>query len=237
MDEQYLSMKSWAEDERPRERLMRLGASELSLNELFAILLRSGINGKSAVEVARRILADHHNDLNRLARCTVRELMSRYKGVGIAKAAAVVAAIEIGRRRGASDIPASPVIRCSTDAYNYLRPFMADLEHEEFWVIYMTLSNRVRGCECLSSGGMGSTVIDVRMLFRKALDSKACNIIVAHNHPSGTLRPSTDDEAVTRKIFEGGNLLDIKLCDHIIICENDYFSFADEGLLIFSGKG
>lgn len=234
MDKQYLPMKSWAEDERPREKLMKQGASALSLNELFAILLRSGVNGESAIEVARRILADHHNDLNKLARCTVRELMNRYKGVGIAKAAAVVAAIEIGRRRNVEAVSASPVIRFSKDAYQYLRPFLVDLEHEEFWVIYLTLGNRVRGCECLSSGGMDGTVIDVRMLFRKALDSKASNIIIAHNHPAGTLHPSPYDEIVTRKIFEGGNLLDIKLYDHIIVGENAYYSFADEGLLKFS---
>lgn len=236
MGEQYFPISSWAEDERPREKLLKQGASVLSLNELFAILLRSGVNGESAIEVARRILADHHNDLSELARCTVRELMNRYKGVGIAKAAAVVAAIEIGRRRDVGAVSPSSVIRYSKDAYQYLRPFLADLEHEEFWVVYLTSGNRVRGSECLFSGGMDSTVIDVRTLFRKALDSKASNIIVAHNHPGGTLRPSPYDEMVTRKIFEGGNLLDIKLFDHIIVGGNAYYSFADEGLLKFSGN-
>lgn len=236
MDQQYLPMSSWAEDERPREKLMKQGVSALSLNELFAILIRSGVNGESAIEVARRILTDYNNDLNKLAKCTVRELMNKYKGVGMAKASAIVSAMEIGRRRSMEIQLGTPVIRFSKDAYQYVRPFLADLEHEEFWVVYLTAGNRVRGCECLSSGGMDGTVIDVRILFRKALDSKANNIIVAHNHPAGTLHPSSYDEMITQKIYEGGNLLDIRLYDHIIVGDNSYYSFADEGLLKFYKK-
>lgn len=231
MDDQYLPMKSWAEDERPREKLLQKGAAALSLNELFAILLRSGVGGESAIEVARRILADHNNDLNELARCNVRELVNKYKGVGIAKAASIVAAMEIGRRRKPLEQEQKSVIRFSQDAYHYIRSFIADLEHEEFWVIYLTHGNRVKGCTCLSSGGMESTVIDIRMLYRNALDEKATNIIIAHNHPGGALVPSSYDEIITRKIFEAGNILDIKLYDHIIVGMGGYYSFADEGLL------
>lgn len=224
-------MKSWAKDEQPREKLLQKGVASLSLNELIAILLRSGVGGESALDLARRILADSHNDLNELARCGVRELMKRYKGVGMAKAAAIVAAMEIGRRRPNADLSAQTVVRCSQDAYNYIKPFLADLEHEEFWAIYLTGGNRIRGCECLFSGGMSSTVIDVRILFRNALDMKASNLIVAHNHPGGVLKPSSYDEAITGKISEGGNLLDIRLFDHIIVGSGGYYSFADEGKL------
>ncbi len=236
MDGHYLPMKSWAKDEQPREKLLQRGVAALTLNELFAILLRSGAGGESALELARRILADNQNDLNQLARCEIRELMNRYKGVGMAKAASIIAAMEIGRRRKPVELKQKTTIRFSQDAYHYIRSFLADLEHEEFWVIYLTHGNRIKGCECLSSGGMDGTVIDVRMLFRKALDVKASNLIVAHNHPGGALHPSSYDELITRKIFEGGNLLDIKLYDHVIVGRDGYYSFADEGKLKMVGN-
>ena len=236
MDEQYLPMKSWAEDERPREKLLQKGVTALSLNELFAILLRSGVGGESALDVARRILADNNTNLNELACRGVRELVNRYKGVGVAKAAAIVAAMEIGRRRKPMGQEQKSVIRFSKDAFLYIHSFIADLEHEEFWVIYLSHGNRIKGCECMSSGGMDGTVIDVRMLFRNALDIKATNIIIAHNHPGGSLTPSSYDEMITRKIYEGGNLLDIKLYDHIIVGGDSYYSFADEGLLKFLSR-
>lgn len=229
-------MKSWAEDERPREKLLQKGVAALSLSELFAILLRSGVGGESALDLARRILADNNNDLNELACRGVRELVNRYKGVGVAKAAAIVAAMEIGRRRKPMEQERKSVIRFSKDAFLYIHSFIADLEHEEFWVIYLSHGNRIKGCECMSSGGMDGTVIDVRMLFRNALDVKATNIIIAHNHPGGSLIPSSYDEMITRKIYEGGNLLDIKLYDHIIVGGDGYYSFADEGLLKFLSK-
>lgn len=229
MEGSYLPIRSWAEDERPRERLLQQGAATLSLNELFAILLRSGVGGESALELARRILADNHNDLNELARRSVRELMNKYKGVGVAKAAAIVAAMEIGRRRKAEEVRTSPVVRSSRDVYEYIRPFMMDLEREEFWVVYLTQGNRVKGCECISAGGMSATVVDLRVLFRNVLDMKATNIIVAHNHPSGVLKPSRQDEQMTQRIIEAGKLLDIILFDHIIIGAGCYYSFADEG--------
>ena len=218
MGDQYLPMNSWAADELPREKLLTKGVAALSVSELFAILLRSGVGGETALELARRILADNNNDLNQLARRSVRELINKYKGVGMAKATAIVAAIEIGRRRRPETKRMKSVIRFSREAYRYIRSFIEDLDHEEFWVIYLTHSNQVKGCECLSSGGMDGTVID------------------AHNHPGGSLVPSTYDELITRKIYEGGQLLDIKLYDHIIVGENAYYSFADEGKLNFSRK-
>lgn len=231
MDELYLPIKLWAEDERPREKMLQKGVASLSVNELIAVLLRSGVGGESAVELARQIMADNHNDLNELARKNVRELMNKYKGIGIAKASAVIAAMEISRRRRPEDINGALAIRFSRDAFHYIHSFIADLEHEEFWVMYLSHSNRVKGCECLSSGGMSGTIVDIRMLFRSALDIRATYIIIAHNHPGGGIQPSSYDEMITRKISEAGNFLDIKLYDHIIVGGNSYFSFADEGLL------
>ena len=154
----------------------------------------------------------------------------------MAKAAAIVAAMEIGRRRKPMEQERKSVIRFSKDAFLYIHSFIADLEHEEFWVIYLSHGNRIKVCECMSSGGMDGTVNEVRMLFRNALDIKATNIIIAQNHPGGSLIPSSYDEMITRKIYEGGNLLDIKLYDHIIVGGDSYYSFADEGLLKFLSK-
>ena len=158
MGDQYLPMNSWAADELPREKLLTKGVAALSVSELFAILLRSGVGGETALELARRILADNNNDLNQLARRSVRELINKYKGVGMAKATAIVAAIEIGRRRRPETKRMKSVIRFSREAYRYIRSFIEDLDHEEFWVIYLTHSNQVKGCECLSSGDRKSVV-------------------------------------------------------------------------------
>ena len=232
----YIPISSWAEDDKPREKMLSKGVTALSTNELLAILIRSGSGGESALDLSRRILTDASNDLNTLARLSVSDFMNRYKGVGMAKAASIIAAMELGRRRALSTAREEPALTPSRDLYDYLQPLIGDLDHEEFWVIYLTHSNQVKGCECLSSGGMDGTVIDVRLLFRGALDMKATYIVIAHNHPGGSLVPSTYDELITRKIYEGGQLLDIKLYDHIIVGENAYYSFADEGKLNFSRK-
>ena len=232
----YIPISSWAEDDKPREKMLSKGVTALSTNELLAILIRSGSGGESALDLSRRILTDASNDLNTLARLSVSDFMNRYKGVGMAKAASIIAAMELGRRRALSTAREEPALTTSRDLYDYLQPLIGDLDHEEFWVIYLTHSNQVKGCECLSSGGMDGTVIDVRLLFRGALDMKATYIVIAHNHPGGSLVPSTYDELITRKIYEGGQLLDIKLYDHIIVGENAYYSFADEGKLNFSRK-
>ena len=232
----YIPISSWAEDDKPREKMLLKGVAALSTNELLAILIRSGSGGESALDLSRRILTDASNDLNVLARLSVSDFMNRYKGVGMAKAASIIAAMELGRRRALSTAREEPALTTSRDLYDYLQPLIGDLDHEEFWVIYLTHSNQVKGCECLSSGGMDGTVIDVRLLFRGALDMKATYIVIAHNHPGGSLVPSTYDELITRKIYEGGQLLDIKLYDHIIVGENAYYSFADEGKLNFSRK-
>lgn len=227
MGEQYLSMKSWAEEDRPREKLLQKGVSMLSTNELLAILLRSGTDNESALDLARRILKDCNDDLNQLALLGVRELMNQYKGVGIAKASSVIAAVELGRRRTPEMRKKTMFVRSSRDAYHYINPFLCDLDHEEVWVIYLAHSNHILGNERLSAGGMNNSIIDSRILFRKALNMKACFIILAHNHPTGILNPSTLDEMVTRKIKDAGELLDIRLYDHIIVGHGEYYSFVD----------
>lgn len=237
MAEQNLPITSWAEDDRPREKLLQKGAAALSTNELFAILLRSGGGGESAIDLSRRILSDCNNDLNVLAAAGVRELMNKYKGVGMAKAASVIAAMEIGRRRKDEAAELSSVVKSSFDAFRYIAPLLNDLDHEEFWLLYLGNSNRISGSEMLFSGGMDATVIDVRIIFRKALEMKASSIIVVHNHPGGTLRPSEYDIITTQKIREAGSFLDIRLQDHIIICEGGYFSFRDEDLLNVKSTG
>ncbi len=226
-----MPISSWAEDERPRERLLQQGADALSLNELFAILLRSGVGGESALELSRRILSDNHNDLNELAKRGVRELVNKYKGVGIAKAAAIVAAMEIGRRRKLKEMSVLPVICCSQDAYEYINSHVKDLDYEKFYVIYLSQSNRVKGAECISVGGISGTIVDIRLLFKGVLDMKATSIIMVHNHPGGVLKPSIQDEETTRKIVDAGKLLDIRVLDHLIIGRCGYYSFADEGKL------
>ena len=231
MGEQYFPLKSWAEEDRPREKLLQKGVSVLSTNELLAILLRSGSDKESAIDLSRRILTDCNNDLNQLAMLGVHELMNNYKGIGVAKAASLIAAIELGRRRKPEDSSKKIIVRSSLDAYHYINPFLCDLEHEEVWVIYLEHSNKIKGCERLSAGGMNTSIIDVRILFRKAIDMKACHIIIAHNHPDGVMMPSGSDETVTRKIKEAGELLDVHLYDHLIIGKGHYYSFVDSGKL------
>lgn len=228
---QSIPMSSWAEDDKPREKLLQKGVSALSTNELLAILLRSGRVGESVLELSRRILADCGNELNKLARLSIHELVKKYNGIGVAKAAAIVVAMEMGRRRMQEEVVLASVISSSGQAYSYFAPLLKDLEHEEFWGLFLNRAGRILGCECLSSGGMSSTVIDVRLLFRKALEIKASALIVAHNHPSMSVAPSEHDRAITEKIRSSGELLDIVLYDHLIIAGDNYYSFVDEGIL------
>ncbi|MDR1756338.1 MAG: DNA repair protein RadC [Culturomica sp.] len=219
-----------AKDERPREKLQEKGIAALSTSELLAILLRSGIHGESALALSRQILNDCGNRLSELARWNVDAMMKRYHGVGIAKAASLVVAMELGRRR-AVEIAKVVTIHSSSQLFEYVSPWLQDLEYEEFWVVFLNRGNRILGYEKLFMGGMSGTVVDVRILFRRALEMKCSAIIVIHNHPSGTLHPSEYDKQVTTRIREGGKLLDIALYDHIIVSGVSYFSFLDEGLL------
>jgi DNA repair protein RadC len=222
-------MSSWAEDDKPREKMVAKGVSALSTNELLAILMRSGCGGESALDVARHMLRDCDNDLNVMARWGVRDFTNRYKGVGVAKAASIIAAFELARRREATGN--APSLTSSEDIYRFLRPRMGDLEREEFWVLMLNNACRLKSCERLFSGGIDGTTVDLRVLFGRALEEKANLLIVAHNHPSGNTRASEQDIALTRRIGEGAKTLDMKLLDHLIVCASGYYSFADEGLL------
>jgi len=231
MSEEYIPISSWAEDERPREKLLTKGVTALSNNELLAILLRSGSGGESALDLARRVLADCQYNLNEVARLGVYDLMNKYKGMGMAKAASLIAAFELGRRRNLAEALQVPVLISSRDIYEYLHPRLGDLEHEEFWVVFLDNGCRAKGCERLFQGGMEGLLVDVRVLFRKALEMKARSVVIAHNHPSGNLRPSDADLRLTQKILEAGKTLDILLLDHLIVCGKGFYSFADEGKL------
>jgi len=226
----YKSIKNWSKDERPREKLVNYGARYLSNSELVAILIRIGTPNKSAVEVARELLASWDNDLDKLGKADVKQL-TKIKGVGPAKAITIAAAMELGRRRSAGVAEEMPIIRSSKDVFQILGPHLSDLKHEEFWVLYLNRSNKVIHKEQLSSGGLTATVVDQRMIFRTALSHLATSIILMHNHPSGSLKPSDQDKQITRKIAEGGKSLDITLLDHVIVGDGKFYSFADEGLM------
>lgn len=221
---------TWAEDDRPREKLLLKGRSALSDAELIAILIGSGTRELSAVELSKKILAEEDNSLNTLANRNVEELM-RHKGIGEAKAISIVAALELGRRRKSEPKSAKVTIRASRDAYELLIGDFADLHHEEFIALFLNRRNVVTSKEIISTGGMTGTVVDPKLIFKRALDKRACGIILAHNHPSGSLKPSKQDIALTKQVSDAGRLLDIQVLDHLIISEQGYYSFADEGML------
>ncbi|GAB3831532.1 RadC family protein [Hymenobacter jeollabukensis] len=227
---QSFSIKSWAEEDRPREKLLLKGRAALSDAELMAILLGSGTTKLSAVDVAKLILASTGNDLNELAKLSVKELM-RHKGIGEAKAITIVAALELGRRRKETAASERVTITCSTDIYNLIRPNLQDLPHEEFWVIMLNRANVVMRQEKISSGGVAGTVADPKMIFKQALEKLASSIILVHNHPSGNRQPSAADIMLTKKLKEAGNFLDLPVLDHLIYTDRGYYSFADEGIL------
>lgn len=232
-NEQYSavsSIKSWAEADRPREKLLNHGRSVLSDAELIAILIGSGTQSLSAIDVGKNILAEVKHDLNDLAKFSVKELMN-FKGIGQAKAISIIAALELGRRRKESAVQEKPKITSSQDAYDLLKSVMLDLPHEEFWVIMMNRANRVIRMKRVSSGGISGTVADVKIIFKEAIDQMASALILAHNHPSGNRNPSDQDVRLTRKMKESGLLLDIPVLDHIIFAEDKYYSFADEAML------
>jgi len=220
----------WAEDDRPREKLLLKGRHALSDAELIAILIGSGSKDESAVQLSQRILLSQGNKLNELGKMSVEEFM-KFKGIGEAKAISILAAMELGRRRKDEDTPERLQIRTSKDAFHILQPHIADLPHEEFWILILSRSNKVLSKECVSRGGVTGTVVDSKIIFKTALDKRAVSIILAHNHPSGTLKPSKQDISLTNKLLEAGRLLDLPILDHLIIAENGFYSFADEGMM------
>ncbi len=226
----YFSIKNWKEDDRPREKLLFKGKNALSDAELIAILIGSGNKQENAVELAKRILLRTNNNLNELAKLSVNDLI-QFKGIGEAKAIAIITALELGRRRRLEEALLRPKITSSKKVFDIMQPIIGELNHEEFWILYLNNSNKIIYKNQLSSGGITSTLVDVRILFKKALELSSVAIILCHNHPSGSLKPSKSDLDLTKKIQEGGKSLDIKILDHLLITEKAYFSFADSNLI------
>lgn len=224
------SIKAWNEDDRPREKLMLKGKIALSDAELIAILIGSGSRNESAVSLGQRILASVENNLGELGKTSVAQL-KKFKGIGEAKAIAIVAALELGRRRRGQDALERKKITSSESAFELLQPIIGDLPHEEFWGVFLNNANKVLQTLQLSRGGITGTIVDVRLTLKTALQLGAVGMILAHNHPSGTLKPSQADKLLTKKLKLAGESLDIKVLDHLIITEKAYFSFADEQLL------
>jgi DNA repair protein RadC len=228
--QEKISIKAWAEEDRPREKLSMQGRRALTDAELIAILIGSGSRTETAVELSKRILHHYDNDLNRLAKASIQEL-SNFRGIGEAKAISIIAALEIGRRRGDTEVKAVESILSSKDAYNLMRRHLVDLNHEEFWIILLGRSSKVLGKELISKGGLSGTVADPKIIFHIALQHQASGIILIHNHPSGNLKPSQLDISLTKRLSEAGRMLDIQILDHLIIGDTGYYSFGDESLL------
>lgn len=225
-----LSIKHWAEDDRPREKMLLKGKSALSDAELLAILIGSGTPSKSALEIGQELLRSCNNDLNALGKLPIPQLRS-IKGIGVAKAITLSASFELGRRRAKCLPKENPKITCSSDAYRLISPDLMDLPHEEFHAIYLSRSNQVLSKKQLSIGGIHGTVADGKLLFKEALLLNATGIIIAHNHPSGAVSPSQADIDLTKRFKSFGELVEISILDHLIIGNSTYFSFADESML------
>ncbi|MET7028422.1 RadC family protein [Sediminicola luteus] len=226
----YFSIKHWSNDDKPREKLVHKGKSVLSDAELIAILIGSGGRNESAVELAKRILASANNNLNELGKLSIKQLM-QFKGIGEAKAVTIAAALEMGRRRRGEAAQKITKITSSNSVFELLQPMMGELPHEEFWIVYLNNANKVMLSALLSKGGITGTLVDVRLVLKQALELGAVGLILAHNHPSGTLKPSEADKKVTSKLKLAAEALDIKVLDHVIITQQDYFSFADNAML------
>jgi len=225
-----LSIKNWAVEDRPREKMLSRGIQSLTDVELIALLIGSGIRKVSAVDLARQILHLAGNNLDKLGKYTVPDL-KKLKGIGQARAITIVAALELGRRRKQADSPEYAKITSSNEVFNIMHPLLSDLVHEEFWVLILNRSNKVIDKRKISQGGITGTVTDIRLILKMAIDNLATSMILCHNHPSGNLQPSDADISITRRLKESSSLMDISLLDHIIIAGKSYFSFADENLI------
>jgi len=225
-----LKITQWAEEDRPREKLLLKGKAALSDAELVGILLGSGTVALSAVELAKQILIEANNDLNVLAQLSIKDLQ-KFKGIGEAKAISIVSALELGRRRKPEDANKKERITCSKDAYQLMKPYLMDLDHEQFWVILLNRANVVIKKTAISTGGVSGTVVDSKIIFKVAIESLSSGIILVHNHPSGSLMPSEADCALTNRLRDSGKFLEIPILDHIIFTNTSYLSFADDGIL------
>jgi DNA repair protein RadC len=230
MQEHNYSIKHWAKDERPREKLLSSGAENLSNSELLALLIQNGTRERSAIDLAKDILKIGKDNLVELGKLSIKQFM-KVKGIGEAKAVTIAAALELGRRRQASASLVKKVITNSNDIATYLQVMLKDYRREVFAILFLNRANKINHFEIVSEGGITGTVADPRIILRKALEEDAVSIVLCHNHPSGSLKPSRADEDITRKIKEASAYFDITVLDHIIVSENGYYSFADEGLL------
>ena len=224
------SIKNWNQDDQPREKLLHKGKAALSDAEFVAILIGSGNREESAVSLSKRILASVDNNLSELGKLSIKQLME-FKGIGEAKAISILAATELGRRRRGEEALKKHKVTSSASVFEFMQPIIGELQHEEFWIIYLNNSNKVIQKNQLSKGGITGTLVDVRLVLKNALEVGATGLILAHNHPSGTLKPSEADKQITNKLKNAAESLDIKVLDHLIITEKAYFSFADESLL------
>ena len=225
----FFPITNWSEDDKPREKLMLKGKSVLSDAELIAILIGSGSRNESAVDLSKKILASVDNNLNALGKLSISQLLV-FRGIGEAKAISIIAALELGRRRRGEDAVELKKITSSKIIFEIMQPIIGELPHEEFWIIYMNNSNKVISKSQLSKGGITGTLVDVRIVFKTALEIGATALILCHNHPSGNLIPSDADKQITRKLKLAGDTLEIKVLDHLIVTETGYYSFADEGI-------
>lgn len=225
-----LTIKTWAEDDRPREKLLSKGRQTLTDAELIAILIGSGSRNETAVELSKKILASVSNNLNELSKLSINDLI-KFKGIGEAKAISIVAALELGRRRKETENIKREKIVSSKTAYDFMKPIFIDLPHEEFWILLLNRSNSVIKKECISRGGVAGTVVDTKIIMKLALENLASSIMLFHNHPSGNLKPSDADIKITKNIKEAGKLMDVQLLDHIIMTDSNYYSFNDEGIM------
>ena len=224
------NIKQWAEDDRPREKLISKGKAALSDAELLAILMRSGSQKETAVDLSKRILSDVSDNLLELSKLSLNDLLG-YSGVGEAKALSIIAALELGKRCRVSEVAVKEKISGSRDVFEYFQNNLADNQYEEFWVLFLNRANKILKKNIISQGGIAGTVADPKKIFKAALENNASSMILCHNHPSGNIKPSEADIKLTRKLKDAGTLMDISVLDHIIIGDNTYFSFADEGLM------
>ncbi len=225
-----LNIKQWDVEDRPREKCLAKGIESLSNAELIAILIGSGSRNESAVDLSKRILASASNNLHELGKQNVNQL-KKQKGIGEAKAITIIAALELGKRRKTSDIINREKITSSKTVAQIFIALLSDLPHEEFWIMLLNRANKIIHKQKISQGGISGTVIDIRIIMKLGIEKLASSIILCHNHPSGNINPSTQDHTITKKIKEAGKILDIPVIDHIIIADNNYYSFADEGEL------
>ena len=228
--EQKIGIKLWAEEDRPREKLLLNGRRHLTDAELIAILIGSGNKNETAVDLSKRILSFYENKLTKLGRASISEL-SKFKGIGEAKAVSIVAALELGLRRNEHANEETIQVTASSDVYKYMHPTFAHLNHEEFWILLLKRSNKIISKHLISKGGQAGTVADPKIIFKIALENNAANIILAHNHPSGNLRPSESDNKLTRNLAASGTMLNLYVVDHLIFTDSGYYSYKDEGLL------